>query len=166
MKLFVESDVDADALTGERIAVLGYGSQGRAHARNLRDSGYAVVVGLRPGGKTTALATQDGFEVVTPGAAVKGAGLVAFLTPDMAQGQLYREARDYGRADLLFRRATAYRDVREAASVARAGVAIDQESFDDALTVLRNAVTLNPTSTELRRNVDVLEDIVLLRSQR
>jgi ketol-acid reductoisomerase len=91
MQLFVESDVEADALTGERIAVLGYGSQGRAHARNLRDSGYAVVVGLRPGGKTTALATQDGFEVATPAAAVKGAGLVAFLTPDMAQGQLYRD---------------------------------------------------------------------------
>lgn len=104
MKLFVESDVDADALTGERIAVLGYGSQGRAHARNLRDSGYAVVVGLRPGGKTTALATQDGFEVVTPGAAVKGAGLVAFLTPDMAQGQLYRdiEASLAPNATLLF----------------------------------------------------------------
>jgi ketol-acid reductoisomerase len=91
MQLFVESDVEADALTGERIAVLGYGSQGRAHARNLRDSGYTVVVGLRPGGKTTALATQDGFEVATPAAAVKGAGLVAFLTPDMAQGQLYRD---------------------------------------------------------------------------
>jgi ketol-acid reductoisomerase len=91
MQLFVESDVEADALTGERIAVLGYGSQGRAHARNLRDSGYAVVVGLRPGGKTSALATQDGFEVATPVAAVKGAGLIAFLTPDMAQGQLYRD---------------------------------------------------------------------------
>jgi ketol-acid reductoisomerase len=91
MQLFTESDVEADALTGERIAVLGYGSQGRAHARNLRDSGYNVVVGLRPGGKTTALATQDGFEVATPAAAVKGAGLVAFLTPDMAQGQLYRD---------------------------------------------------------------------------
>jgi ketol-acid reductoisomerase len=91
MQLFVESDVEADALTGERIAVLGYGSQGRAHARNLRDSGYTVVVGLRPGGKTTALATQDGFEVTTPVAAVKGAGLIAFLTPDMAQGQLYRD---------------------------------------------------------------------------
>jgi ketol-acid reductoisomerase len=91
MQLFVESDVEADALTGERIAVLGYGSQGRAHAKNLRDSGYTVVIGLRPGGKTTALATQDGFEVTTPAAAVKGAGLVAFLTPDMAQGQLYRD---------------------------------------------------------------------------
>jgi tetratricopeptide (TPR) repeat protein len=84
----------------------------------------------------------------------------------MAQGQLYREERDYGRADFLLRRASAYRDVREAAAVARAGVAVDQASFDDALTILRNAVTLNPTSTDLRRNVDVLEDIVLLRTQR
>ena len=53
MKLYVESDVQSDALSGERIAVLGYGSQGRAHALNLRDSGYDVVVGLRPGGKSS-----------------------------------------------------------------------------------------------------------------
>ena len=50
MQLFLESDVKADALTGERVAVLGYGSQGRAHAKNLRDSGFDVVVGLRPQG--------------------------------------------------------------------------------------------------------------------
>jgi ketol-acid reductoisomerase len=53
MQLFVESDVDARALSGEKIAVLGYGSQGRAHALNLRDSGYDVVIGIRPDGNTT-----------------------------------------------------------------------------------------------------------------
>lgn len=84
----------------------------------------------------------------------------------MAQGHLYREQRDLGRADFLFRRAGAYGAVRQAASVARAGVAIDQANFDDALAVLRDAVTLNPTSTDLRTNVDVLEDIVLLRTER
>jgi ketol-acid reductoisomerase len=91
MQLFVESDARPEALSGERLAVLGYGSQGRAHAMNLRDSGYDVVVGLRPGGKTSAKAARDGFAVVSAKEAVQGAGLVAFLTPDMAQGQLYRD---------------------------------------------------------------------------
>ena len=91
MHMFDEKDVDTGALKGERIAVLGYGSQGRAHAMNLRDSGYDVVMGLRPGGRTATIAAQDGFEVKSPVDAVEGAGLVAFLVPDMAQGQLYRD---------------------------------------------------------------------------
>jgi ketol-acid reductoisomerase len=91
MKLFVESDAQPGVLSGERIAVLGYGSQGRAHALNLRDSGYDVVVGLRAGGKTSAKAERDGLPVKAPAEAVKGAGLVAFLVPDMAQAQLYKE---------------------------------------------------------------------------
>jgi ketol-acid reductoisomerase len=89
MELFDVNDVKRDALRGERIAVLGYGSQGRAHAMNLRDSGFDVVIGLRPGGKTSARAKQDGFDVQNPIAAVDGAGLVAFLVPDMAQAKLY-----------------------------------------------------------------------------
>jgi ketol-acid reductoisomerase len=91
MQLFTEADVQPDALRGERLAVLGYGSQGRAHAMNLRDSGFDVVVGLRPGGATSAKAERDGFEVLPPAEAVKGAGLVAFLVPDMAQGKLYKD---------------------------------------------------------------------------
>jgi ketol-acid reductoisomerase len=91
MHLFEEKDVDATALRGERLAVLGYGSQGRAHAMNLRDSGFDVVMGLRPEGRTAKIAAQDGFDVQSPEEAVKDAGLVAFLTPDMAQGQLYRD---------------------------------------------------------------------------
>jgi ketol-acid reductoisomerase len=91
MQLFVESDVDAGALRGEKIAVLGYGSQGRAHAMNLRDSGYEVVIGLRPDGKTTPKAQRDGFTVLAPAEAVKGVGLVAFLAPDLAQAQLYKD---------------------------------------------------------------------------
>jgi ketol-acid reductoisomerase len=91
MELFDEKDVNAGALKGERIAVLGYGSQGRAHAMNLRDSGFDIVVGLRPGGKTAARAKQDGFDVQNPIAAVDGAGLVAFLVPDMAQAKLYAD---------------------------------------------------------------------------
>jgi len=74
MQIFVEADAQPGLLSGEKIAVLGYGSQGRAHALNLRDSGYDVVVGLRPGGKTSATAERDGLPVKTPAEAVKGAG--------------------------------------------------------------------------------------------
>src|SRR4026208_1270044 len=91
MKLYTEADVDSGALRGEKIAVLGYGSQGRAHAMNLRDSGYDVVIGLRPDGKTTPKAQRDVFTVEAPAEAVKGVGLAAFLAPDMAQAQLYKD---------------------------------------------------------------------------
>jgi ketol-acid reductoisomerase len=91
MKLYTESDAQPAVLSGERIAVLGYGSQGRAHAMNLRDSGYDVVIGVRPGGVTTPKAQRDGFTVKAPAEAVKGAGLVAILAPDTAQAQLYKE---------------------------------------------------------------------------
>jgi ketol-acid reductoisomerase len=91
MKLYTESDAQPAALGGERIAVLGYGSQGRAHALNLRDSGYDVVIGVRPGGVTTPKAERDGLPVKAPADAVKGAGLVAILAPDTAQAQLYKD---------------------------------------------------------------------------
>jgi ketol-acid reductoisomerase len=91
MKLFTEADADAGALRGEKIAVLGFGSQGRAHAMNLRDSGYDVVIGVRPDGSTTPKAEREGSTVKAPAEAVQGAGLVAFLTPDMAQAQLYKD---------------------------------------------------------------------------
>jgi ketol-acid reductoisomerase len=91
MKLYTEADAEPGVLSGERIAVLGYGSQGRAHALNLRDSGYDVVIGIRPGGVTTPKAQRDGLPVKTPVEAVKGAGLVAILAPDTAQGQLYKD---------------------------------------------------------------------------
>jgi ketol-acid reductoisomerase len=91
MQLFVEKDADAKALSGDKIAVLGYGSQGRAHALNLRDSGYDVVIGIRPDGNTTPKAQRDGFTVKAPAEAVKDAGLVAFLLPDTAQAKLYND---------------------------------------------------------------------------
>ena len=76
----------------QRIAIIGYGSQGRAHALNLRDSGFEVVIGLRPGGPTEAKAQADGFVVQAPAEAVKDADLVAILTPDMVQKKVYEES--------------------------------------------------------------------------
>src|SRR5690606_23211504 len=74
-----------------KITIVGYGSQGRAHALNLRDSGFDVTVGLRPGGPTEAKAQADGFVVKAPAEAVKDADLVAVLTPDMVQQKLYED---------------------------------------------------------------------------
>ena len=81
-----------DQLANARIAVLGYGSQGRAHALNLRDSGLDVVVGLRKGGPSWERARAEGFNVAEPGDAVRDADLVAVLTPDMTQPAIYRDA--------------------------------------------------------------------------
>ena len=89
MKLYSESDVDTSVLDGRQITILGYGSQGRAHALNLKDSGFDVVVGLRRSGKSWARAEADGLTVKEPVDAVKGAAIIAFLTPDMVQKKLY-----------------------------------------------------------------------------
>lgn len=90
-KVYINDDVRSDALEGQRIAVLGYGSQGRAHAQNLRDSGYDVVAGVRKDGKGWTNARADKIDTAEPAAAVEGADLIAFLTPDMAQEAIYNE---------------------------------------------------------------------------
>ena len=91
MRLYSQKDVDKKALRGARIAVLGYGSQGRAHALNLKDSGFDVVVGVRKGGNGWKKARKDGLAVAEPKAAVTGADLVAMLVPDIAQKTLYQD---------------------------------------------------------------------------
>ena len=91
MQIYSESDVNVEKLAGKRIAVLGYGSQGRAHALNLKDSGFEVVVGLRPDGASWAKAQADGLEVQRPEDAVAEAALVAFLVPDTAQPGLHEQ---------------------------------------------------------------------------
>ena len=94
MRIYGEKDVSKKALKGATIAVIGYGSQGRAHALNLKDSGFDVVVGLRKGGASAKKAKKDGLKVLEPANAVKGAALVAILTPDTSQPAVYAEIKD------------------------------------------------------------------------
>jgi ketol-acid reductoisomerase len=89
MKMYSEADVDATCLADRQVTILGYGSQGRAHALNLKDSGFNVVMGLRRDGASWAQAEADGLTVMEPAAAVRDAAIVAFLTPDMVQKSLY-----------------------------------------------------------------------------
>ena len=103
MKIYVEADVEAG--TGRaRVAVIGYGSQGRAHARNLADSGFEVTVGLRPDGPSWQRAMGDGMRVAAPAEAAAGADIVAMLVPDMAAPKTWRaiEAEVKPGAALLF----------------------------------------------------------------
>ena len=89
-KVYTNDDIAEDALAGKRLAIIGYGSQGRAHAQNLRDSGYDVVVGVRAGGKGEGLAKGDKLATAEPADAVKDADLIAILTPDMAQEEVWK----------------------------------------------------------------------------
>ena len=89
-KMYWEKDANPKALEGKRIAVIGYGSQGRGHALNLRDSKQNVVVGLRQGGPSWTQGQQDGWRLVSPAEASKGADVVVMLAPDMAQPAIYK----------------------------------------------------------------------------
>ena len=91
-KIYYDNDASAEALQGHRIAVLGYGSQGRAHALNLRDSGYEVVVGLRKDSPSWTAAEEGGFTVASINEAVADADLVAVLLPDQHQAKVYAES--------------------------------------------------------------------------
>jgi ketol-acid reductoisomerase len=89
-KVYYEKDVNQDSLRPKVIAILGYGSQGHAHALNLKDSGFQVIVGLRRG-NSWVQAEKDGFKVLSPAEATKQADLVVFLVPDQTQKQLFYE---------------------------------------------------------------------------
>ena len=91
MKMFYEQDVKMDALKEKKVAILGYGSQGHAHAQNLRDSGVEVVVGLHDTSKSREKAKNDGFEVVSVSDATKQSDVVMCLMPDTAQKKIYDE---------------------------------------------------------------------------
>jgi ketol-acid reductoisomerase len=88
-RMYYDNDVDPSALAGQTVAVIGYGSQGHAHAQNLRDSGVDVIVGLAEGSKSRALAGEAGFRVETVADAAKAADVVMLLVPDTAQKAVY-----------------------------------------------------------------------------
>ena len=85
-----EKDVKVPALDGKKIAVIGYGSQGHAHAQNLRDSGHDVIIGVRPG-KSFDKAKEDGFDTYTVAEATKLADIIMVLAPDEIQKDIYKD---------------------------------------------------------------------------
>lgn len=87
--VFYDKDCNLDLLKGKKIAVLGYGSQGHAHAQNLKDNGMDVVIGLRKGSKSWKVAEEDGFKVAETADAVKDADVVMMLTPDESQAEVF-----------------------------------------------------------------------------
>ncbi len=92
MRVFYDRDADVNLIKGKKVAIVGYGSQGHAHAINLKDSGVnEVVVALRPGSPTTKKAEVAGLKVVSPTEAAKWADIVMILVPDELQAALYRD---------------------------------------------------------------------------
>jgi len=86
-----DKDADLSIIKGKKVAVVGYGSQGHAHAQNLRDSGVEVVVALKPGSKSTQKAEDAGFQVMTTPEATAWADVIVILAPDQHQRGLYAE---------------------------------------------------------------------------
>ncbi|WP_129794597.1 ketol-acid reductoisomerase [Sphingosinicella sp. CPCC 101087] len=92
MRAYFDADADPGLIRGRRVAILGYGNQGRAQALNLRDSGVAVTVGLPLGSRSRERAAADGFDVMTAAAAAAKADVAMMLAPDELQAPLYAEA--------------------------------------------------------------------------
>ena len=90
-KIYYDQDADPALILGKKVAIIGYGSQGHAHALNLRDSGVEVVVGLRPGSKSWERAASDGLTVQPPDAAARWADVIMILAPDTVQPLLYTD---------------------------------------------------------------------------
>ena len=89
-RIFYQQDCDINVLKGKRVAIIGYGSQGHAHALNLKESGVDVVVGLYEGSKSWAKAEQQGLTVMTTEEAAKTSDIIMILIPDEKQAALYK----------------------------------------------------------------------------
>jgi ketol-acid reductoisomerase len=89
-RMFYDSDADIDLIRSRKVAVIGYGSQGHAHALNLQDSGVDVVVGLQPGSKSADKAKAAGLKVMSVGDAAKAADVIMMLIPDQHQAKVYK----------------------------------------------------------------------------
>ena len=90
-KLFYDKDIDDQILRDKRISVIGYGSQGHAHAQNLKDSGFDVIIGLYEGSKSKEQAEHDGFEVYSISDAVKNSQLISLCIPDPSMKKVFNE---------------------------------------------------------------------------
>jgi ketol-acid reductoisomerase len=91
-EMYYDDDADLSIIQGRKVAIMGFGSQGHAHALSLRDSGVDVRVGLQEGSKSRAKAEEDGLRVVDPATAAAEADVIMVLVPDPAQKKLYAEA--------------------------------------------------------------------------
>jgi len=91
VKVYYDTDVSLEPIRGKTIAVIGYGSQGKAQAQNLRDSGLNVIVGLRPGGSSWDMAKKDGFRVYPISEAAEKGAIVHMLIPDLVQPAVYKD---------------------------------------------------------------------------
>jgi ketol-acid reductoisomerase len=92
MRVYYDRDADVNLIKGRKVAIIGFGSQGHAHALNLKESGVReMAIGLRPGSAGVAKAEAAGFRVLDPAEAAKWADVIMVLTPDEGQGDLYRE---------------------------------------------------------------------------
>ena len=91
-EMFYDDDADLSLIQGKNVAVIGYGSQGHAHALSLRDSGVDVRVGLQEGSKSREKAEAEGLRVLTPAEAVEEADVIVILAPDHVQRKVYAES--------------------------------------------------------------------------
>jgi ketol-acid reductoisomerase len=91
-EIFYDADADLSIIQGKKVAIVGYGSQGHAHAQNLRDSGVEVVIALKEGSKSTEKAQDEGFEVKSVADAAEWADLIMILAPDQHQRSIYNES--------------------------------------------------------------------------
>ena len=91
-EIFYDADADLSLIQSKKVAIVGYGSQGHAHAQNLRDSGVEVVIALKDGSKSTAKAQEDGFEVKTVADAAEWADVIMILAPDQHQRGIYNDS--------------------------------------------------------------------------
>ena len=90
-KMIHDSDVALSPILNRRVAVIGYGSQGHAHALNLKDSGIDVRVGVRPGSRGWQAAEQAGFSPLDPAAAARWADIIMMVVPDLVQADLFKQ---------------------------------------------------------------------------
>src|SRR5260370_42535786 len=90
-KVFIDKDADLKILKKKTVAVIGFGSQGHAHALNLKKSDVRVIIGLYPGSKSASVARKQGFKVVSTAEAVKKADVIFISTPDLVIPQVYKK---------------------------------------------------------------------------